>query len=79
MPDTSNPRLQKRVDDHVCAACRKPFQPGQRVMPAYILLDPHARNPRLITEKGLELGQDNEFAHVRCEDPFLDGKLVLAT
>jgi hypothetical protein len=74
MPD---PRLQKRVDDSVCAACRKPILPGHRVNAAYICLDPNARNPERITERGLELGVDNEFVHVRCEDPFLDGGKII--
>lgn len=78
MADLNDPRMQKRVDDNVCASCRRPLQPGHRVMPAYILLDPNARNPGRITERGLELGTDYEFAHVRCEDPFLDGKLIVS-
>lgn len=77
MPD--DPRLQKRVDDNVCAACRKPFLPGHRVVPTYIMLDPNARNPQRITERGVELGTDYEFIHARCEDPYLDGKLIVSS
>lgn len=73
----SDPRLQKRVDDNVCAACRKPLLAGHRVTPAYILLDPNARNPERITERGLELGADHEFCHLRCSDPYLDGKRII--
>lgn len=73
----ANPRLQKRVDDNVCAACRKAILPGHRVQAAFICLDPNARNPNLITERGLELGADHEFVHVRCDDPFLDGRRVV--
>ena len=76
--DHSDPRMQKRVPDNICAACRKPFEPGHRVTGAYILLDPQAHNPNRITEKGLELGVDNEFVHIRCEDPFLDGKRIIS-
>jgi hypothetical protein len=43
------------------------------------MLDPNARNPQRLTERGVELGTDYEFAHVRCEDPYLDGKLVIAS
>lgn len=68
--------LQKRVADNVCARCRKPIQPGNRVQAAYICTNPNARNPSKITERGLELGTDCEFVHVSCEDPFLEGKLA---
>lgn len=73
----SGSRTHKKCPDHICAACRKPFVPGERVMAAYILLDPHARNPGRITEKGLELGGDCEFVHVRCDDVFLDGTRII--
>ena len=67
-------RYKKRVADNVCAACRKPLLKGHRVMAAYILVDPRATNPNRIGEKGLELDMEHEFVHVRCEDPFLDGR-----
>jgi len=66
--------VQKRVPDHICARCRRPFQIGDRVQWAFILLDPNARNPDRITERGLELGTDHEFVHCDCEDPRLEGK-----
>ena len=75
----NNPAVQKRVPDSVCAACRKPFEKGNRVQAAYILLDPDARNPERITEKGIELGADSEFTHVRCIDPFLNGHRIIGT
>lgn len=65
--------LQKRVPDHICAKCRKPLEPGDRVQQAFILVDPHARNPNKLTERGLELGTDCEFVHVSCTDPQLRG------
>ena len=77
MAETFGPVLQKRVADNVCAACRKPIEPGHRVNAAYIVLDPNARNPERITERGLELGTDCEFTHSRCDDPFLDGKRII--
>ena len=68
--------LQKRCADNVCARCRRPIQPGHRVQAAYICVNPNARNPNRITEKGIELGTDMEFVHCSCEDPFLSGKLA---
>jgi hypothetical protein len=73
----ANNRLQKRVDDGICAACRKPIEPGNRIQACYICLDPKARNPNQITEKGMELGTDCEWAHIRCEDPYLDGRRII--
>jgi hypothetical protein len=72
-------QLQKKTADNVCTACRKPILPGHRVQACYICLDPNARNPERITERGLELGTDHEFVHCRCEDPYLDGRRVLLT
>lgn len=70
-------KIQKRVADHICAACRKPILKGHRVQPAYICVEPQARNPNKITERGLELGVDCEFVHVRCEDPELKGRRII--
>lgn len=69
-------RVQKKVADNVCAKCRRKFQSGQRVQPAYIVYDPDAYNPDKITERGMDLGTDNEFMHACCEDPFLEGKVA---
>lgn len=66
--------VQKRVPDHICARCRRPFNVGDRAHWAFIILDPNARNPERITERGLEMGTDHEFVHVDCEDPQLEGK-----
>lgn len=68
-------RVQKKVPDHICARCRKPFVIGHRVQMAFIIVNPHAHNPDNITQRGLELGTDCEFVHADCRDPFLDGKL----
>jgi hypothetical protein len=65
---------QKVVPDHVCARCRKPFEIGNRIQAAWILVDPHAYNPGKLTERGLTLGTDSEFVHCSCSDPFLSGK-----
>jgi len=69
-------RAQKKVPDHTCARCRKPFVVGHRVQMTFIIINPHAHNPDNITQRGLELGTDCEFSHCSCEDPFLDGKLA---
>jgi hypothetical protein len=66
--------VQKRVPDNTCARCRRKFQIGDRLTWAFILINPDARNPNRITERGLELGTDTEFAHVDCTDPTLSGK-----
>jgi hypothetical protein len=73
---SNNDTLQKRVADDVCARCRRPILAGHRVQAAFICINPRARNPNKITEKGLELGTDCEFVHVSCEDPYLTGKLA---
>ena len=74
MPADLNATLQKRCPDNICARCRRPLKPGDRVQHAFILVDPDARNPERITERGLQLGTDCEFVHACCEDPQLDGK-----
>lgn len=68
--------LQKRCADNVCARCRRPIMAGHRVQAAYICVNPNARNPGRITEKGIELGTDMEFVHCSCEDPYLKGRLA---
>lgn len=68
--------VQKRVSDNVCAACRRPILTGHRIQHAFIVVDPNAHNPNKITERGLELGTDCEFVHVRCNDPFLLGSRI---
>lgn len=68
--------LQKRCADGICARCRQPIKAGHRVQAAYICVNPNARNPNKITEKGLELGTDMEFTHSDCRDPYLTGKLA---
>lgn len=73
----ANPRIQKRTPDNICAACRKPILVGHRINAAYICLNEKAYNPNLVTERGLELGTDLEFVHIRCEDPYLDGKRIV--
>lgn len=66
--------VQKRVSDSTCARCRRPIRVGHRIQAAYIVTNPNAYNPNKLTERGIELGCDNEFAHISCSDPFLEGK-----
>lgn len=72
----ANPNLQKRTPDDTCAACRRKFKPGERLMPAYILLASNVPNPENVAQRSLELGADLEFCHVRCSDPYLRGRRV---
>ena len=74
MTPAQEQRVQKKVADNVCARCRRPFDIGNRITWAFILIEPLAYNPNRITERGLELGTDCEFVHCDCEDPYLDGK-----
>jgi hypothetical protein len=66
--------VQKRVPDGICARCRRKFHIGDRISWAFILINPDARNPNRVTERGLELGTDTEFVHADCSDPQLTGK-----
>lgn len=77
--DLTNERLSKRVSDSVCAACRRPFQAGDRLMPTFIVLAIDVPNPENITAKSLELNCEMEFVHCRCEDRALDGRRVELT
>ena len=76
MSDELDSQVQKKVSDNVCAACRRPIKRGHRIHHAFIVIDPNAFNPNKLTERGLELGTDCEFVHVRCDDPFLKGKRI---
>lgn len=75
----ADPRLGKRHPDNRCGKCGKLFLPGHRVQPVYIMMDPNARNPKCITERGVELGSEYEFAHCDCKNPYLEEKRIITT
>ena len=58
------------VDTHICGKCRKPFEPGARVLNAYIFHSVGV-NPLNLGNKGVLLHEDFELVHVDCRDPLL--------
>lgn len=70
--------LRQRVALDTCARCRKKLSPGDRVLPAYIILKTNVRHPE---NKNLvsEMSGEFEFVHASCVDPTLDGKSILLT
>lgn len=67
---------QQRVPLSQCARCRKAFKPGDRALPAYIVLGVNVRHPET-KELVSQLSGDFEFVHAACADPSLEGRLVL--
>ena len=70
--------LKQRVPHTHCARCRKPLKAGDRIMPAYIVLNPNTRNPQT-QELAAELVGEFEFIHASCIDPSLDGRVLVTT
>lgn len=68
--------MRQRVGLDVCASCRKALQPGDRVMPAYIVVKTKVRHPET-KELVSEMSGEFEFIHATCMDPRLDGKIIL--
>lgn len=68
---------KQRVSHTTCARCRKGFQAGDRIMPAYIVLNPNTRNPET-KELAAEMSGEFEFVHAACADPSLEGRIVIA-
>ena len=69
--------LRQRVALDTCARCRKKFKPGDRAMPAYIVLATNVRHPEtkhLVSQ----MSEEFEFVHAVCVDPSLDGKLIIS-
>ena len=66
--------LRQHTATTTCARCHRMFQPGERVMPAYIV-QKVARNPTG-REMGAFLGDDFELVHASCADPGLEGKII---
>ncbi len=70
--------LKQRVPHTTCARCRKDFKAGDRVLPAYIVLNPNTRNPQT-RELAAEMAGEFEFVHASCADPSLEGRAILTT
>lgn len=68
--------LQQRIPATSCAKCRRPFGPGDRAMMVFIV-QKAGLNPRNPREMGVMVGEEFEMAHAQCDDPRLDGTIVL--
>lgn len=68
--------LRQRVSHTTCARCRKLFAAGDRVMQAYIVLNPDTRHPTT-RERVAEFAEEFEFVHAACHDPSLEGRLLV--
>lgn len=68
--------MRQRVPLSVCARCRKDIKPGERVMPAYIVVKSKVRHPET-KELVSEMSGEFEFIHASCMDPYLDGRAIL--
>lgn len=67
--------LRQRVGVDTCARCRKKFMPGDRAMPAYIIVATNVRHPEskhLVSQMSGEF----ELVHADCLDTTLDGKVI---
>jgi hypothetical protein len=72
----SNPILEARGTGDTCMKCRRKFQPGDRMQPAYIVTG-HGRDPANPRQPGLLIGPEFEMVHVVCEDPQLAGQVII--
>lgn len=70
--------LKQRVPLSICARCRKSFKPGDRALPAYIILASKVRHPET-KELVSELSGEFEFVHASCVDPALEGRVLVTT
>lgn len=68
--------LRQRVSHTTCAKCRKAFKAGDRIIPAYIVLNPDTRNPTT-QELAAEMSGEFEFVHASCVDPSLEGRVLV--
>lgn len=66
--------IAQRVATSLCARCRKPFFPGDRVQVCYIV-EKVGRNMET-KDVGAWLHESFELAHIDCADPGLDGKII---
>lgn len=70
----SGHHLKQRVSHTTCARCRKTFKPGDRVMPAYIVVDPDTVDPSTL-QRAAQLSSEFELVHAHCPDPALSGRV----
>jgi hypothetical protein len=70
--------LHPRGNADTCIKCKRKFMPGDRVQMVFIVrqvgMNPH--NPR---EMGAWLGDEFEMAHETCEDPQLEGTMIIGS
>lgn len=71
----SDPVLTPRHDTSRCAKCRKPFKAGDRVAVVHIVIK-SGFNPAN-RETGAWLSEEFELAHALCENPALEGQLIV--
>lgn len=70
-------KLRQRVPLNTCAKCRKAFEPGDRVVTAFIV-QKIANNP-VAGQMGAWLGEDFELVHASCPDPQLEARIINPT
>ena len=70
--------LKQRVDHTICARCRRKFKAGDRVTPAYIILNPDARDPQT-KMRAAEMSGEFELVHASCADPSLNGNVLITS
>lgn len=66
--------LTQKTSTAVCAKCRKQFNPGDRVITAFIV-QKVGRNMET-KDVGAWLGEDFELIHASCPDPALEGSIL---
>lgn len=69
-------RHYPRTNTGTCAKCKRRFNSADRVTPVYIVQEvgPDPKDPR---QMGAWLGDEFEVAHINCEDPQLNGSIIV--
>lgn len=76
MSDALNTRhLKPHVDEGTCGKCRKRFEAGDRIMPAYIF-ERFGAHPANMNARGNWIKEEHEYVHVCCADPKLVKGLI---
>jgi len=68
---------RQRVGTHMCARCRRVFNPGDRVTTLYIVEKVGKGNSNNPMELGAWLSSDFELAHFDCNDASLSRGTVI--